>query len=140
MIPMTYMDGNLLTLDELNLLALRPPTPKVPVNLNNESAGQAKDPKITWATAAGEAENLLVKCRPPKDDQSYNPKEKFKFSQFEPANEISPEMDPTKGCKPLIGGIIRPEGNCKSFSMADGYTYTLGRQEVAHCHSCNKVT
>ncbi|KAJ9060403.1 hypothetical protein DSO57_1031232 [Entomophthora muscae] len=116
-----------------------PPTPKVPVNPTNESAGQAKDPEITWATAAGEAKKLPVECRSPKDDQPCNPKGKFESSQLKPTNEISPAMDATKDCKTLVDSITRPKRNCKSFSMTDGYTYTLGRQEVAHCHSCNKL-
>ncbi|KAJ9087769.1 hypothetical protein DSO57_1029896 [Entomophthora muscae] len=112
-----------------------PLTPKVPVNPTNESTGQAKDPEITWATALGEAKKLPVECTPPKDDQLCNPKGKFESSQFKPVNEISPAMDATKGCKNLVDSSARPKGNCKSFSMVDGHTYTLGRQEVAHYHS-----
>ncbi|KAJ9059613.1 hypothetical protein DSO57_1000572 [Entomophthora muscae] len=117
--------GSLLSLDEQKLLASSPLTPKVPVNLTNESVGQAKDPEITWATAAGEAKKLPVEYEAPKDDQPCNPKWKFKPSQFKPANEISPAMDATKGCKTLIDSIIRPKGNCKSFFMADGHKNLL---------------
>ncbi|KAJ9086478.1 hypothetical protein DSO57_1003812 [Entomophthora muscae] len=126
---------NLLRLDEQKLLASRPPTPKVPVNLNNERAGQAKNPEITWATAAGEAKKLPMECGPPKDNKSHNLTRKFKFSQFETANEITLTMDTTEGCKNLVDSSTRLKGICKGFSMADGYTYTLGHQEVTHCHS-----
>ncbi|KAJ9054977.1 hypothetical protein DSO57_1008863 [Entomophthora muscae] len=132
--------GNFLRHDELKLPASRLPTSKVPVNPTNESAGQAKDPGITWATAAGEAKKLPMECGPPKDDKSHGLKGKFEFPQFEPVNEITPTTDAIEGCKNLVDSNTRPKGICKSFSMADGYTYTLGHQEVAHCHSCNKVT
>ncbi|KAJ9082209.1 hypothetical protein DSO57_1006654 [Entomophthora muscae] len=134
--------GNLLSLDEQDILASKQPTPKVPVNPTNESAGQAKDPEITWATVAREAKKLPVECRPPKVDQPCNPKGKFESSQFEPSNKISPSMDATEGYKTLVDSIIRPIGNCKSLSMADWFENycTLGHQEVAHHHSCNKST
>ncbi|KAJ9076629.1 hypothetical protein DSO57_1024285 [Entomophthora muscae] len=129
---------NLLRIDEQKLLTLRPPTPTFPVNPTNESAGQAKNPEITWATAAGEVKKLSVKCRPPKDDKFCDLKGKFELSQSEPANEITPTIDNAQGCKNLVDNSTWPKGICKSFSMADGYTYTLGRQEVTHCHSSNK--
>ncbi|KAJ9065176.1 hypothetical protein DSO57_1022477 [Entomophthora muscae] len=110
-----------------------PPTPKVPVNLTNESAGQAKDPEITWATAAGEAKKLPMECRPPKDEQSCDPKEKFESSQFEPANERSPALDATEGCIALVDCITRPKGNFKSLPMVTGHTYTLGCQFYFIC-------
>ncbi|KAJ9057349.1 hypothetical protein DSO57_1023655 [Entomophthora muscae] len=127
--------GNLPRLDELKLLASRLPTSRVSVNLANESGDQAKDPGITWATTVGEVKKLPVECGPPKNDQSYTLKEKFEFSQFKPANQATPAMDTTKGCKNLVDSSARTKENCKSFSIADGYTYTLGYQEVAHYHS-----
>ncbi|KAJ9052873.1 hypothetical protein DSO57_1029779 [Entomophthora muscae] len=126
---------NLLKLDEQKLLTLRPPMPKVPVNPTNESTGQAKDPGMTGATVAGEAKKLPAECGPPKDDKSHNLKGKLKPSQLKPANEITPAMDATEGCQNLVDSSARPKGICKSFSMADGYTYTPGHQEVTHCHS-----
>ncbi|KAJ9064913.1 hypothetical protein DSO57_1025439 [Entomophthora muscae] len=45
-------------------------------------------------------DKISVQRGPPKVDQPCNPKEKFESSHFKPANEISPVMDATKGCKP----------------------------------------
>ncbi|KAJ9056410.1 hypothetical protein DSO57_1033343 [Entomophthora muscae] len=42
-------------------------------------------------------------------------------------------------CLTLVDGTTWPEGDYKSFPMAYGHAYTLGFQEVAHCHSCNKT-
>ncbi|KAJ9081957.1 hypothetical protein DSO57_1009413 [Entomophthora muscae] len=130
---------NLLRLEKQKLLASRPPTPQVPVNLTNESAGQAKNPEITWATAAGEAEKLPMECRPPKDDKPHNLKGNFELSQFEPANEITPTMDTAKGFKSLVDSSTRSKGICKSFSMADGYNYTLGFLFHLQTNFCGSV-
>ncbi|KAJ9084174.1 hypothetical protein DSO57_1027212 [Entomophthora muscae] len=131
--------GNLLRLDELKIPASRFPTPRVPVNPTNGRAGQAKDPGITWAPTEGETKKLPVECGPPRDDQPHDLTRKFEYSWFEPANELTPATDATKDWKNLVDSSIRPKGICKSLPMADGHTYTLDCQEVAHYHSCNKL-
>ncbi|KAJ9059746.1 hypothetical protein DSO57_1038264 [Entomophthora muscae] len=90
---------NLLRLDEQKLLASGPSMPRVPVNLANESLGQAKDPELTWATAVRGAKKLPAEWRPPKDDRSHNLEGKLALSWFKPANQITPTMDPPRAVK-----------------------------------------
>ncbi|KAJ9083505.1 hypothetical protein DSO57_1034073 [Entomophthora muscae] len=131
---------NPLNLDESKVFTLTLPTVKVPVNLTNQRAGLAKEPKITWASTEEEIKKLPNKRGPPRDDQPSDPTRKFEYSQFEPANEITPTMDAIKDRKHLVNSKIWAREICKSFPMIDGHTYTLDHQEDAHCHSCNKVT
>ncbi|KAJ9073256.1 hypothetical protein DSO57_1018416 [Entomophthora muscae] len=49
-------------------------------------------------------------------------------------------MDATKDWKNLVDGNTWAKEICKSSPMTNRHTYTLDRKEVAHCHSCNKVT
>ncbi|KAJ9076195.1 hypothetical protein DSO57_1028598 [Entomophthora muscae] len=60
--------GNPLKLDEPKPPTLTLPTLKVTVNPTNQWAGQAIDPKITWATTEGETKKLPIENRPPRDD------------------------------------------------------------------------
>ncbi|KAJ9064752.1 hypothetical protein DSO57_1027023 [Entomophthora muscae] len=131
---------NPLKLDEPKSSTLILPIVKVPVSLTNQQAGLAIEPKITWAFMEGEIEKLPNKCGPPKDGQPSDLTRKFKYSQFKPVNVITPAIDATKDWKNLVNGNTRAREIYKRFPMTDGHTYTLDRQEDAHCHSCNKVT
>ncbi|KAJ9072664.1 hypothetical protein DSO57_1025014 [Entomophthora muscae] len=131
---------NPLKLDEYNSPTSTTPTLKVPVNSTNQRAVPAIDPKIPQAHMEGETEKLPIELGPPRDNQPHNPTRKFEHSQFEPANEITPAMDATKNWEDLVNSKTRAKGICESFTMTDGHTYTLDRQEDAHCHSCNTVT
>ncbi|KAJ9090260.1 hypothetical protein DSO57_1004506 [Entomophthora muscae] len=122
--------GNPLEHDEPKPPTLTLPTLKVPVKSTYQWVGQAIDPKITRATAEW----------PPRDDQPHNLTRKFEYSKFESANELTPAKDATKDCKNLVDSSTQAKEICKSLPMADGNTYTLDRQEVAHCHSYNKST
>ncbi|KAJ9082392.1 hypothetical protein DSO57_1004961 [Entomophthora muscae] len=118
-----------------NNLELPEPMPclqKDPVIPANEIAGLASKPKITGAATAGESKKLSVECRPPRDDKSCNSKKEFKF--FIPTQPVIdlPVWDATKGFQTLVDGTTWPEGDYKSFPMADGHTYTLGHQKVTH--------
>ncbi|KAJ9061588.1 hypothetical protein DSO57_1019039 [Entomophthora muscae] len=131
---------NPLKLDETKSPTLTLPTLKVPVNSTNQRAGLAKESKITWATPERETKKLPLKSGPPGDDRPHNLTRKVEYSQFKTANELTPAMDATKDRKNLVDSNIWAKEICKSFLMTDGHTYTLDRQEVAYCHSCNKVT
>ncbi|KAJ9061358.1 hypothetical protein DSO57_1021543 [Entomophthora muscae] len=80
---------------------------------------------IKWAPDSG----------PPKDDKSCSSKGELVFSHSNPANERFSRKVSTKGCQTLVDGATWPKENHKIFPMADGHTYTLGHQEVAHCYS-----
>ncbi|KAJ9052551.1 hypothetical protein DSO57_1033043 [Entomophthora muscae] len=88
--------GNLLRLDELKVPASRFPTPRVPVDPANEREGQAKDHRIAGASTERETKKLPVEHRSPRDDQPHNLIRKFEYSQFKPANELTPAIDATE--------------------------------------------
>ncbi|KAJ9048073.1 hypothetical protein DSO57_1039784 [Entomophthora muscae] len=88
--------GNSLKLDEPKPPTLTLPTLKVPVNPTNQRAGLAIEPKIARATTEGETNKLPIEHRPPRDDQPHSPTREFEYSQFKPANELTPAMDATK--------------------------------------------
>ncbi|KAJ9084802.1 hypothetical protein DSO57_1020482 [Entomophthora muscae] len=131
---------NPLKIDESKSPTLTLPTLKVPVNSTNQQAGQAIDPKITWATTEGETKKLPIERGLPRDDQPHNLTRKVEYSQFKPANELTPAKDATKDWKNLEDSSTQAKEICKSLPIADGHTYTLDLQEVAYHHSCNKVT
>ncbi|KAJ9060434.1 hypothetical protein DSO57_1030928 [Entomophthora muscae] len=131
---------NPLKLGKSNSPTLIPPTPKAPEDLTNQQAGPATDPGITWAHTEGKTKNLPIERGPPREGQSHNLTGKVEHSQFKPANGITPVIDATKDWEDLVNGKPWAKEICESFTMTDGHTYTLDRQEDAHCHSCNKVT
>ncbi|KAJ9076897.1 hypothetical protein DSO57_1021872 [Entomophthora muscae] len=114
--------------------------PKVPVNPTSQRAGLATDPRITWATAEEETKIPSIRSGPPRDDPSCDLVKELECSSCKPANEITPKTVATKSCEDLVDGETRAMKIFESFAMTDGHTYTLGRQEDAHCHPCNKST
>ncbi|KAJ9051850.1 hypothetical protein DSO57_1000510 [Entomophthora muscae] len=101
-----FSSGNPLKL-ELKPPTLKLPTLKVSVNPTNQQAGQAIDPKITWATTEGETKKLPIERRPPRDDQPCNLLRKFECSQFKSANKLPPAKDATKDWKTLVDSSTR---------------------------------
>ncbi|KAJ9049571.1 hypothetical protein DSO57_1023145 [Entomophthora muscae] len=123
--------GNPLKLDEPNVPTPILSTLKVPDKIANQQAGPATDSKITRAHTEGETENFSIECGPPRGNQFHNLTREFEHSWFKPANEITPAIDATKDWEDLVIGKTWADGICKSFTMTDGHTYTLGRQEDA---------
>ncbi|KAJ9089419.1 hypothetical protein DSO57_1013357 [Entomophthora muscae] len=132
--------GNPPKLDESKSPTLTLPTLKVSVNSTNQQTGLAIDPEISWTTTKGEIKKLPIERKPPRDDQPHDLTRKFEYSQFKPANELTPAMDATKDWKTLVDGNTWAKEIFKSLPMTDGHANTLDCQEVAHCHSCNIVT
>ncbi|KAJ9084427.1 hypothetical protein DSO57_1024656 [Entomophthora muscae] len=58
----------------------------------------------------------------------------FDYSQFEPANELTPVIDATDNWKNLVNNNTWAKEICKVLPMTDGHTYTLDCQEVVHCY------
>ncbi|KAJ9082624.1 hypothetical protein DSO57_1002570 [Entomophthora muscae] len=127
-------------LDEPNVPTPIISTLGVPDKTANQQAGPATDSKITQARTEGETENFPIEHGPPRGDQSQNLTREFELPQFKPANKITPAIDATKDWEDLVIGKTWADRICESFTMTDGHTYTLGHQEDAHCHPCNKVT
>ncbi|KAJ9088826.1 hypothetical protein DSO57_1019261 [Entomophthora muscae] len=131
---------NTFELDKLNVQTTILSTLGVPVKTANQQAGPATDSKVTWARTEGETENFPIERGLPRGGQSHNLTREFELPQFKAANEITPATDATKDWEDLVIRKTWANKIWESFTMTDGHTYTLGRQEDAHCHSCNKVT
>ncbi|KAJ9075710.1 hypothetical protein DSO57_1033202 [Entomophthora muscae] len=112
----------------------------VPVKTANQQVGPATDSKVTQARMEGETENFPIERGPPRGGQSPNLTREFENSQFKASNERTPATDATKDWEDLVIGKTRADKIWENFTMTDGHSYTLGRQEDAHCHPCNKVT
>ncbi|KAJ9051108.1 hypothetical protein DSO57_1007793, partial [Entomophthora muscae] len=48
-----------------------------------------------------ETKNLPIECGPPRDDQPHKLIRKFKYSQFKPANKLTPARDAIQDWNPL---------------------------------------
>ncbi|KAJ9057586.1 hypothetical protein DSO57_1021275 [Entomophthora muscae] len=131
---------NLLKFDEPSLTTTMPLALEVSVNPTNQRAGLATDPRITRATTEEEIKIPSIRSGPPRDDPSCDLVKELECSSCKSANEITPAIVATKGCEDLVDGETWAMKIFESFAMTDGHTYTLGRQEDAHCHYCNKST
>ncbi|KAJ9081781.1 hypothetical protein DSO57_1011130 [Entomophthora muscae] len=112
---------NSLKLDESKSSTSTLPTLKDPVNPANQQVGLAIEPKMTQATMEGETKKLPIERRLPRDDQPHDPTREFEYSQFEPANELTPEMNTTKDWKNLVNSNTQAKEICKSSPMTDGH-------------------